>query len=74
MSDLIELLTAQPSVDGLTTGEILLKQGKEDSMFNRNKLLRQLKPEVAAGRVVVTNAIRTRIDGRPAKVPVYRLA
>lgn len=74
MNELLAVLTNQPQTEGMTTSEILAGQQKGDTAFNRNRLLKQLKVEVQAGRVVVGNAVRTRIDGRPSKVPVYRLA
>lgn len=73
MSDLIEFLNQSANVDGMTTGEILEGQGKDDSGFNRTSLLRKLKAEIKAGRVEMDAAWRSRIDGRPSKVPVYRL-
>lgn len=73
MSDLIDVLKATPSGEGKTTRELLLEMGWEDTAFYRSKLLARLRPEVASGRVLCENAIRSRIDGRPTKIPVYRM-
>jgi hypothetical protein len=74
MSDLIDILTTEAGVDGNTTSELLEKLGQDDTAFYRTALLRKLKVEVRAGRVVVGDSWRMRIDGRKMKVPVYRLA
>lgn len=75
MSDpLIAALTGTPRGEGRTTKELLGDMEWPDTTFYRNKLLARLRPKVIAGEVVCEAGERPRIDGRPSKVPVYRLA
>ena len=73
MSDLIDILKSETSAEGSTTAELLEKLGQDDTNFYRASLLRKLRAEVKAGRVIVAEGWRNRIDGRKSKVPVYRL-
>ena len=73
MDDLIAILNAEKSEEGLTSSELLDKLGTEDTVFYRQRLLRKLKTEIKAGHVVCGRAIRFRIDGKPMQVPVYRM-
>lgn len=71
--ELIDILNSGTHVEGLTTAELLEQLGQPDTSFYRQKLLVKLRSEIKAQRVVCEPAIRTRIDGRPMKVPVYRV-
>lgn len=71
--ELIDVLRSERSAEGLTTAELLEQMGLADTAFYRRRLLIRLKSEVKSGRVVCEQAIRTRIDGRPTKAPVYRV-
>jgi len=72
--DLLDVLRGDPGVDGLSTSDLLAALGWDDTAFFRRKLLERLRVEIKAGRVEhAGDQRRPRIDGRPGKVPVYRV-
>ena len=71
--ELIDILQSGTHVEGLSTAELLEQLGQPDTSFYRQKLLVKLRSEIKADRVECQPAMRLRIDGRPMKVPVYRV-
>ena len=73
MTELLDILKAEPATDGLTVTEMLVKMDWPDTVFYRQKLLRRLRGEVAAGRAEYAgDRTVTRIDMRKHNVPTYR--
>lgn len=71
--ELIDILKADPGADGMSAAELIASMQWRDTPDARRRILARLKEEIKANRVECGDAIRPRIDGKPCRVPVYKV-